>query len=551
MIQTKDILASLPLLASVLGDKYNVRVRISGDKAYTNGNTIYIPAMPLECDTKLLSQVRGFIDHESAHIRHTDFEVLALAHLNPTQQYLFNALEDWRVENAFAKIFLGSKKNFQWLIHEHFGKTTQKHEEAGVNPASSLLSYILLAVRTWDVPSVAKMRDLHADILKQTYSCLLPQIDSILSKVQHACYSTQDAVNYALELYALMEEYLKSAEKQKSQEKEEKCLPKALQSTEITEENTNNIQGEHEPTGENMQALHTILHADTDALPKDMGQCLATQIMEQQATTRASSLLVAEEGQKLSKNFTREIQEEVLRSSRALRTRLHGLLQAQIRESCAIGRRGKVCSAKLYGIASHNPRIFLKQGEKRGISTAVHLLLDCSGSMSGIKMQLASQACYSLALALEQNQGINVAVTLFPAHSPIQTRHEKTANIPTVLPLIRHGQKVHGCFQIEAHGHTPLAESLWWVMQQMYPLKEERKIILILSDGMPDSIPPTKYAIKEAQKWGFEVMGLGIEDDSISSFLPHTSRTLHSLPMLAPTLFGMLQQTLLHNGIKQ
>ena len=35
---------------------------------------------------------------------------------------------------------------------------------------------------------------------------------------------------------------------------------------------------------------------------------------------------------------------------------------------------------------------------------------------------------------------------------------------------------------------TPMAESLWWVMQQMCLLRENRKIILIITDGEPDSI---------------------------------------------------------------
>lgn len=34
----KHIIKSLPLLASVLGRKYGVQVRIGGDNAFTNGN---------------------------------------------------------------------------------------------------------------------------------------------------------------------------------------------------------------------------------------------------------------------------------------------------------------------------------------------------------------------------------------------------------------------------------------------------------------------------------------------------------------------------------
>ena len=47
-IRQKDILNCLPLLASVLGDRYGVQVRIGGSGAYTDGKVIHIPALPLD-----------------------------------------------------------------------------------------------------------------------------------------------------------------------------------------------------------------------------------------------------------------------------------------------------------------------------------------------------------------------------------------------------------------------------------------------------------------------------------------------------------------------
>ena len=79
----KHIIKSLPLLASVLGRKYGVQVRIGGDNAFTNGNVIQLPSWPLDCDETLLGLVRGLIDHESAHIRDTDFDALRAANLTP------------------------------------------------------------------------------------------------------------------------------------------------------------------------------------------------------------------------------------------------------------------------------------------------------------------------------------------------------------------------------------------------------------------------------------------------------------------------------------
>ena len=79
----------------------------------------------------------------------------------------------------------------------------------------------------------------------------------------------------------------------------------------------------------------------------------------------------------------------------------------------------------------------------------------------------------------------------------------------------------------------------------MLPLKERRKIILVITDGMPDNQLAANNAIGVAQKLGFEVYGLGIRDEHIMHLLPHTSRVVNDLPDLVPAMFAMLQTALL------
>ena len=100
----KHIIKSLPLLASVLGRKYGIQVRIGGDNAFTNGNVIQLPSLPLDCDETLLGLVRGLIDHESAHIRDTDFDALKATPQIPLEKHIWTTIEDWRVENVHSAI---------------------------------------------------------------------------------------------------------------------------------------------------------------------------------------------------------------------------------------------------------------------------------------------------------------------------------------------------------------------------------------------------------------------------------------------------------------
>ncbi len=69
MIDTRAVMRSLPLVASVLGRKYGVKVEMGGAEAYTDGKTIHLPAMPSEVPDTLLAMVRGFLDHEAGHVQ--------------------------------------------------------------------------------------------------------------------------------------------------------------------------------------------------------------------------------------------------------------------------------------------------------------------------------------------------------------------------------------------------------------------------------------------------------------------------------------------------
>lgn len=558
-------MASLPLVASILGDKYGVNVIIGGDQACTNGKTIMLPSLPLDCDAELLALARAFIDHESAHIRHTDFKALQLSSLTPMQKHLWNIVEDWRCENALAALYPGCRQHFKWLIHHHFGKNEDADKAGDTNPALSVLNYVLLTVRAWDVPAIEKPKRKEVAVIQQTYPGLLPKVDSVLDEVRMDCKSTQDAISYALRLSAIIKEYLKNSNQNKEKQEPDKGTdartdspkpdePKPAQGETSTD--CDSQSGEAPSTDSQVESVRTpraartlaqqqlaeILHASVDDLPQHLGAMIAEALNAQQAAPNQQGFAVARAGYKHTSFLPEDVRTESIKNSVALRTRLHGLLQAITRQPCVIGRCGKLCPERLHGLAAHNPRVFLKRGEKRQTSTAVHLLVDCSGSMSGQRMELASRACYAVALALEQCRGVNVGVTAFPGND--------THTGITVAPILRHGERVHHKFSMTGTGYTPLGEALWWVMQRMFPLKEERKIILILSDGMPDSVPVATHALKQAKVLGFEVMGLGIMDNCVTSLLsplsmPH--HTIHNMQELAPTMFGMLQQSLLAN----
>ena len=198
---------------------------------------------------------------------------------------------------------------------------------------------------------------------------------------------------------------------------------------------------------------------------------------------------------------------------------------------------GRLSSSLCHRLATGNPSVFIRKYFKEAPNTAIHLLLDTSGSMSNGALELANGVCYAVGKALQGIAGINLGITAFPGG-------RVNGNKTTVAPVLRHGEKLSNRFPKTAYGLTPLAEALWWVMQQMCFLREERKIILIITDGEPDSVSAATEALGAAQKKDFECYGLGIMSSEIAALLPHTSRVIDRLPQLAPALFALLEGAL-------
>lgn len=76
-------------------------------------------------------------------------------------------------------------------------------------------------------------------------------------------------------------------------------------------------------------------------------------------------------------------------------------------------------------------------------------------------------------------------------------------------------------------------------------LKENRKIIFILTDGKPDCCEAARDVLAKAETLGFEVYGIGIKDRSIEEILPKTGAVIMNLEELVPSVFAMLQKALL------
>jgi len=359
--------------------------------------------------------------------------------------------------------------------------------------------------------------------MEHHYPGLRKALDGTLDRMRDSCKDTGDCIRYALEL-------------------EQAILAWSLEQKSITEPEKKDLgASQNEPVASSNASLDslekTVGALSSDELPRGFGESLAERIELDSPKDRQKQLRVAVAGQKRLAELPPGQFSRIERQTAGLGFRLQGLIQAQKWLPVMPGVRGRFSSSLCHRLAVGNPRVFVKNGFRESPDTAVHILLDSSGSMNDSGLMFANAVCYAVGKALQDISGVNLGITAFPGANAAKRG-------ATVVPVLRHGEKLTTRFPEIAYGMTPMAESLWWVMQQMCLLRENRKIILIITDGEPDSIPAAQEAFKQAQKKGFECYGLGIMCSSIATLLPHTSRVIETLPQLAPALFELLEGAL-------
>lgn len=160
---------------------------------------------------------------------------------------------------------------------------------------------------------------------------------------------------------------------------------------------------------------------------------------------------------------------------------------------------------------SGDTRVFERRLEGKAVNTAIHLLIDDSGSMLGERMLGAQIAAISLMKVLAGLKGINLGVSVFPGHSSLRS--------VCVLPHAEgfRGGKIEEAVQnvskIYPWGGTPMLEALLDVTKELKRCTRcTRHILYILTDGEVNTVvAPLLSRIKAA---GIETRALLIAGQS-------------------------------------
>jgi nitric oxide reductase activation protein len=182
-------------------------------------------------------------------------------------------------------------------------------------------------------------------------------------------------------------------------------------------------------------------------------------------------------------------------------SQLEVLLEARIEETSSLDFHGrKLSSRHLSRVAtSVKPRCFRRDHDVQGVSTAVTVLLDVSGSMANT-------------MADGQNQRIHAAVSSARAAIQAMDRHEVPCSmyffgekLTPVKSFSDSWRKVRNLHWGLLETDTRTGHAIEAVIPELCIQEEERKLLLLMTDGIPNDPIYACATLQEAQRCGVEV----------------------------------------------
>ncbi len=586
---------ALPIVAAALGRKLGVEVGVGGHAACTDGRRIQIPDIPDDPASRDLAW--GYLAHEAGHVRYTDFGVYGeAAREGPLQETLQNRIEDVRIERALARPYPGTQATIAAVLRRMLAEGRLAAPAPTDHPAQVLAAYLLLALRHevlgQDVFAAEARKA--ADVLGQVFPApFIARLRSLMGEVP-GLTSTAEAVDLARRIRGLIEEEASATpppavhpqrdESSSTSEGESDgdapdrergkgmqedgdpesdgsvCTPEADEdgSDEQGSGTDATDQGDEAPgeyagdadgkdADDRRNALAAVLTAGAGDCDGDLFAQVGELLGAEANTSSATGLPLAEDysGNALAgMRLLARVQAESARLS----ARLQGLVQANRMDRPRPVRSGRRLDPKrLHRVAVADARIFARKAHRIAPNTAVHLLVDLSGSMAAAvdrrdgsvttRTESALESALALALALDRIPGVTVAVTAFPGRAGRPDR---------VTRMVRPGQSSRACagaFIQTARGGTPMAQALWYAAADLLACREERRMLMVLTDGEPDDTPEALRLLGLCRQAGIEAVGVGIGVD-VRHLFP-TAIEVTEAKDLKGALFGIAERLLL------
>jgi cobaltochelatase CobT subunit len=573
--------------------------------AYTDGQEIVLPSLPdnLEFTHEETMTMRGLLDHEAGHVRHTDFEVVKK--FGDTQSQLAfnisNCLEDVRLEGLVMEEYPGSRKNFS-VMRESVGKHELEVFEKNpdmfttITPEAIMSSIIRAGTLDYAGESNKKMYDAMPERFKAWGKKFADEA--------RACKNTEEILNLALAIEKLIEQSEQNKKPEPMPEEGGKAdAGKGLDGNpeefefdkngDITEGKPSKSKEQKEREARsNNRNLSDVVKAAKDQLESK----ISGYMKEAQPTGTDYRVLSTRYDEVYTRNSTNKrhdrrherfkvanandyekVKLELGGLVNTMKAKLRRALMAKENRDWDFGREfGKLDTKRLVAGSLGSQTVYKQRKDRLELDTAVHFLIDLSGSMGGEKSRVTRDATIAFSECLEGTQ-IRYQVSGFDNSSVYETGSARGLG-PVVQKAWDTGAKYHRYEPLNiikfkdfseplqlakgpistinscASGNNSDRDAVIWAYHELLNRPEKRKILFVLSDGQPANetinvsgrgtlVAGLKNAIDECGKNGVECVGIGILTDHVKNIYPK-SVSITKVNDLSGAIFTQLSNLL-------
>lgn len=193
--------------------------------------------------------------------------------------------------------------------------------------------------------------------------------------------------------------------------------------------------------------------------------------------------------------------------------------------------------------------------KKPDVSLALAVVGDESGSMGGMACQYAAMAMMSIAEAFDSLGSPVMCCGVRNGDRCYMDREERSRlNRPAYhrfrgvrVDLFKDWdesfKKAHDRFAAyTATGNTPLSDGIQFAMQELGQRPERFRVVLVLTDGMPNCPDVVRRQIRLAREAGIFVVGVGIDGAGsyVANLFPEYNVDVQSLEALPKEMFKVL-----------
>ncbi|PPD46931.1 MAG: nitric oxide reductase activation protein [Methylobacter sp.] len=584
-MKNRTLHKAFPIVAAAIGNRFGIKVSVGGDQAYTDGQSIQLPAYDGD-DPDYQDFAWGLLAHESAHIRYSDF---TLDYGGPVlRRRLCGAIEDVRIEHELAKDFPGTRLTLRTVVEKMIANGGFTASSPDDHPANTLYGYVLKSLRARVLGQVAlnPLVALSETALKAHFpKGAVIRLKGLLSEVPEGLESESDCLQLADRILTMIQQECEQEQQRNqsspsdgfghsgqdensAQSPQDNCADEChaegedetVDNPDLPDQESPDDDLTHQPKAASSQLqdndgatgipepnpmLESLLNAGDGDIDPDIFDTVKSALALAQDSVSDVVLPIGDEptlDEQAGLALFRKVQGESVK----IRAALQGLVQSQSLTRPQPSTRGRLDGRRLHRVCFGETKVFQRSAVKPSPNTAIHLLLDKSDSMGyqvndtrgqamGTRLPMALEATLALALAFEGLSGVNPGITAFPGDQE-----------GAVYRLLDHGQRIRqraGAFSLLANGGTPMTEAIWFGAAALLRCREPRKVLMVMTDGQPDDMVSTLAILQRCRDSGIETVGIGLGID-VSHLFP-IAITINGLQELRTQLFELSKSVLL------